>query len=142
MSNSNWCQGTLLIALLLHAPFAVGDDLAQQGAAFLKKYCQRCHGTDYSYPGLDVTNRATLLHPTDETEAPFVVLAGERVNLNMSGRYIRLPYHATEGHKTIGNWYTTLLNAHGNPISHYGDFDLEMSRKKLDQAGAIRQLMG
>jgi hypothetical protein len=42
----------------------------------------------------------------------------------------------------LGNWYTTLLNAHGNPIEHYGDFDLEMSRKKLDQTGAIRQLMG
>ena len=39
-------------------------------------------------------------------------------------------YHATEGHKTIGNWYTTLLNAQGNPIKHYGDLDLEMSRKK------------
>ena len=41
-----------------------------------------------------------------------------------------MPYHATEGHKTIGNWYTTLLNAQGNPIKHYGDLDLEMSRKK------------
>lgn len=74
-------------------------------------------------------------------EAPFVILAGNNCQLDLAGRYIRLPYHATEGHKTIGNWYTTLLNAHGNPIKHYGDFDLEMSRKKLDQAGAIRQLM-
>jgi hypothetical protein len=50
-----------------------------------------------------------------------------------------LPYHATEGHKTLGNWYTTLLNAHGNPIKHYGDLDLDMSRLKLDQIGAIQQ---
>ena len=63
-------------------------------------------------------------------------------DLHMAGRYIRLPYHGTEGHKTIGNWYTTLLNAHGNPVKHYGDLDLEMSRKKFDQAGAIKQLMG
>jgi hypothetical protein len=75
-------------------------------------------------------------------EAPFVILAGNNCNLNLAGRYIRLPYHATEGHKTIGNWYTTLLNAHGNPIKHYGDFDLEMSRLKLDQAGAIKQFLG
>jgi hypothetical protein len=74
-------------------------------------------------------------------EAPFVILAGDRCKLNLAGRYIRLPYHGTEGHKTIGNWYTTLLNAHGNPIKHYGDLDLEMSRKKLDQTGAIKQLM-
>ena len=80
-------------------------------------------------------------HHSHGTEAPFVVLAGDNCKLDMTGRYIRLPYHGTEGHKTIGNWYTTLLNAHGNPIEHYGDFDLEMSRKKLDQAGAIKQLM-
>lgn len=75
-------------------------------------------------------------------EAPFVILAGDNCKLNMGGRYIRLPYHASEGHKTIGNWYTTLLNAHGNPIKHYGDLDLEMSRKKLDQSGPIRQFLG
>lgn len=74
-------------------------------------------------------------------EAPFVILAGNNCNLDMTGRYFRLPYHATEGHKTIGNWYTTLLNAHGNPIKHYGDLDLEMSRKKLAQTGYIREFM-
>lgn len=74
-------------------------------------------------------------------EAPFVILAGSKCNLNLGGRYIRLPYHGNEGHKTIGNWYTTLLNAHGNPLKHYGDLDLEMSRKKLDQIGPIKQLM-
>lgn len=80
-------------------------------------------------------------HHSHGTEAPFVILAGDGCKLDMTGRYIRLPYHATEGHKTIGNWYTTLLNGYGNPIEHYGDFDLEMSRKKFDQVGAIRQLL-
>ena len=32
--------------------------------------------------------------------------------------------------------------AYGNPLDHYGDLDLEMSRKKLDQIGAIKQLLG
>lgn len=59
----------------------------------------------------------------------------------MLGRYVRVPSHGTEGHKTIGNWYTTLLNAHGNPIEHYGDFDLEMDRLKLYQTGAIKQFL-
>ena len=81
-------------------------------------------------------------HHSWGTEAPFVILAGDNCKLDIAGRYIRLPNHATEGHKTIGNWYTTLLNAHGNPMNHYGDLDLEMSRKKLDQIGAIKQLMG
>jgi hypothetical protein len=80
-------------------------------------------------------------HHSLGTEAPFVVLAGDNIKLNMAGRYIRLPYHGTEGHKTIGNWYTTLLNAHGNPIKHYGDHDLEMSRLKLEQTGAILRFL-
>ena len=75
------------------------------------------------------------------SEAPFLIMAGTNCNLNMSGRYVRLPYLGNEGHKTLGNWYTTLLNAHGNPIKHYGDFDLEMSRKKFDQTGAIKQFL-
>ena len=29
-----------------------------------------------------------------------------------------------------------------SPIQHYGDFDLETARKKIDQTGAIKQLMG
>ncbi len=75
-------------------------------------------------------------------ESPFIVLAGDNCKLNMLGRYIRLPYLGSEGHKTLGNWYTTLLNAHGNPIEHYGDLDQEMARKKLHQTGPIKQLMG
>jgi hypothetical protein len=75
-------------------------------------------------------------------ESPFVIMSGRNCKLDMAGRYIRLPHLGVEGHKTLGNWYTTLLNAHGNPIEHYGNFDLEMARKKLDQKGPIRQFMG
>ena len=80
-------------------------------------------------------------HHGPDTEAPMVIMKGDNSKLDIAGRYIRLPFHATEGHKTLSNWYTTLLNAYGNPIEHYGDFDLEMSRKKLDQAGAITQFV-
>lgn len=76
------------------------------------------------------------------TESPFLIMSGKHCKLkNMAGRYLRLPFLGNEGHKTLGNWYTTLLNAHGNPIEHYGDLDLEMSRKKLPQTGSIKQLM-
>jgi hypothetical protein len=74
-------------------------------------------------------------------ESPFLIMSGKNCALDIAGRYIRLPFLGVEGHKTLGNWYTTLLNAHGNPIEHYGDLDLEMARKKLDQTGAIRQLL-
>ena len=75
------------------------------------------------------------------TEAPFVILSGKNCNLDIAGRYIRLPYWATKGHKTLGNWYTTLLNAHGNPIEHYGDLDTTMTLRRLPQEGPIKQLM-
>jgi hypothetical protein len=75
------------------------------------------------------------------TEAPFVILSGKNCNLDIAGRYIRLPYWCREGHQTLGNWYTTLLNAHGNPIPHYGDLDTGMTVKRLPQEGPIEQLM-
>jgi hypothetical protein len=74
-------------------------------------------------------------------ETPFLIMSGKKCNLDIAGRYIRLPVLGTEGHKTLGNFYTTLLNAHGNPMEHYGDLDLEMARKKLDQTGSIKQFM-
>ena len=77
-------------------------------------------------------------HHSHGTEFPFVVMAGKNTKLNLGRRYIRLPYWGTEGHKTLGNWYTTILNAHGNPIKHFGDFDLAL---KGDQSGPIKQFL-
>jgi hypothetical protein len=80
-------------------------------------------------------------HHGPDTEAPMVIMTGKNSKIDIAGRYIRLPFHSTEGHKTLSNWYTTLLNAYGNPVEHYGDKDLEMSRKKMHQTGAIAQFM-
>mgnify|MGYP002624095131 CR=1 FL=1 len=81
-------------------------------------------------------------HHGPDTEAPMVVMTGKNSKLDIAGRYIRLPFHGTEGHKTLSNWYTTLLNAYGNPIEHYGDLDLTMQRKRLPQTGPIEQVIG
>lgn len=79
-------------------------------------------------------------HHSIGSEVPFIILAGDRVKLNMARRrYIRLPNYNEEGHKTLGNWYTTILNAYGNPIKHYGDFDVSL---KVNQEGAIKQFLG
>lgn len=76
-------------------------------------------------------------HHSHGTEVPFLIVAGDNARLNFLGRYVRLPDYNQPGHKTLGNFYTTLLNAYGNPIKHYGDFDVAL---KIDQAGAIRGL--
>ncbi len=80
-------------------------------------------------------------HHAQGTEAPWVVISGSNCNLDIAGRYFRMPYHKKEGHRTLGNWYTTLLNAHGNPIAHYGDLDRAMSRLKIPQEGPIKNFM-
>lgn len=80
-------------------------------------------------------------HHSPDTEAPMVIMSGKNSKLDIAGRYIRLPFHGTEGHKTLSNWYTTLLNVYGNPIEHYGDLDLTMQRNRLDQTGAIKRFM-
>ncbi|MBE87218.1 MAG: hypothetical protein CMO69_05740 [Verrucomicrobiales bacterium] len=80
-------------------------------------------------------------HHGPDTEAPMVIMSGKNSKIDIAGRYIRLPFHGTEGHKTLSNWYTTLLNAYGNPIEHYGDLDLIMQRKRLNQLGSIDRFL-
>lgn len=77
-------------------------------------------------------------HHSLGTEVPFVILAGDRVRLNLGNRYLRLPDYGQPGHRTLGNWYTTILNAYGNPIKHYGDLDVAL---KIEQTGPIPQLL-
>ncbi|VTS07952.1 DUF1552 domain-containing protein [Tuwongella immobilis] len=81
-------------------------------------------------------------HHSNGVEWPFLVFSGRNSKLDIAGRYIRLPAHGQPGHKTLGNWYTTILNAYGNPIPHFGDLDLALERLKINQKGAIRPLMG
>lgn len=78
-------------------------------------------------------------HHSKGTEWPFVVLAGDNARLDIARRYIRLPGYDQPGHKTLGNWYTSILNAYGNPIDHYGALDVAL---KIDQKGPIEQLLG
>ncbi|MEZ5941810.1 MAG: DUF1552 domain-containing protein [Planctomycetaceae bacterium] len=78
-------------------------------------------------------------HHSKGTEWPFVVLSGANSRLNLGRRYIRLPDYDQPGHKTLGNWYTTLLNAYGNNIDHYGALDVALT---IDQKGPISQFLG
>jgi hypothetical protein len=79
-------------------------------------------------------------HHSIGTEVPFVILAGHNVKLSMARRrYIRLPNYGQPGHSTLGNFYTTLLNAYGNPIEHYGALDTGLTKFGHGQTGPIKQ---
>ncbi len=78
-------------------------------------------------------------HHSHGTEYPFIVLAGDNCQLDIGRRYIRLPNYGEAGHKTLGNWYTTLLNAYGNGTEHFGALDVGLQH--LDQKGSIPQFL-
>ena len=79
-------------------------------------------------------------HHPKGTEWPFVIFSGKNIKFNMKGRYHRFaPYLANE-HKTLGNLYTSILNAFGNPIAHYGGPDVNLQKNKIDQFGPIKGL--
>jgi hypothetical protein len=78
-------------------------------------------------------------HHSKGSEWPFLVLAGSNAGLDIGRRYIRLPGYRKAGHKTLGNWYTTILNAYGNPIKHYGSPDVGLD---IEQTGPIERFLG
>lgn len=80
-------------------------------------------------------------HHSRGTEWPFVVMAGDNTPLNIGRRYIRTPDYGKPGHKTLGNWYTTVLNAYGNPIEHFGELDTALDKFGIDQKGAIKSFL-
>ena len=79
-------------------------------------------------------------HHSHGTEWPFILLSGKNAKMDIAGKYIRLPHYGKEGHKTLGNWYTSILNAYGNPVEHYGAIDTGLTH--MDQKGAIKQFIG
>ena len=80
-------------------------------------------------------------HHGNLSEWPYLVLGGNGDRLNIAGRYIQFPQYGSSGHRTIGNWWTTWLNAFGNPIDHYGNFDLELQKNGIAQKGPLGELL-
>jgi hypothetical protein len=79
-------------------------------------------------------------HHSKGTEWPFIVMSGKNSQLDITGKYIRLPHYGKKGHKTLGNWYTSILNAYGNSIEHYGAIDTGLAH--MNQKGAIESFLG
>lgn len=80
-------------------------------------------------------------HHGNLSEWPYLVIGGNGGRLTIAGRYIQYPEYGTSGHGTIGNWWTTWLNAFGNPIDHYGNPDLELQKNGVPQTGPLAELI-
>lgn len=74
-------------------------------------------------------------------EWPFLIVGGCGGRLSIPGHYIRMPEYGQVGHRTIGNLYTSILNAYGDPVGHFGDPDFELEREGLPQRGPVDSLM-
>ncbi|MEM8668077.1 MAG: DUF1552 domain-containing protein [Planctomycetota bacterium] len=80
-------------------------------------------------------------HHADCLEWPYIVIGGCGGKLTTPGRYIRYPKYGDEGCRTIGNWWTTLLNAFGNPMEHYGNEDLVLKQNGSSFRGPLSELI-
>ena len=53
---------------------------------------------------------------------PFVMLPGKNTGIK-GGRYLDYPYWGNDGHREIGNLYTTLLKVAGEERKYFGTHD-------------------
>ena len=80
-------------------------------------------------------------HHADCLEWPYLVVGGCGGRLSLPGRYIRYPKYGDEGCRTIGNWWTTLLNGFGNPLEHFGNEDLVLKQNGVSYRGPLSELI-
>lgn len=78
-------------------------------------------------------------HHSRRKEWPFIVVGGRGHKLKTAGRYLRYPKYGSSGHKTIGNWYNTILQANNGPArNHFGQLDNQL--KDLDLRGPLAEI--
>ena len=72
-------------------------------------------------------------------EWPFLLVGGGGPKFKSTGRYIQYPGYGKDGHRTIGNFYTSLLHAAGEPAEQFGQIDLNLD--KNIQQGPLPELI-
>ena len=69
------------------------------------------------------------------------MVGGRNFKLKTAGRCLRYYNYGTNGHKTIGNWYTTILQAAGFP--HQNHFEqTDPNLRDIDIKGPLAELVG
>jgi hypothetical protein len=79
-------------------------------------------------------------HHPEGKEWPFVLIGNLGGRLKAGNRFLQYPKYGAQGHKTMGNLYTTLLHAAGKPSdATFGDPDLRL--KDIDTKGPLAELL-
>lgn len=77
-------------------------------------------------------------HPT-LYEWPVVMLGNLGGKFKKGGRYLQLPQYQAPKHRTMANFYLTLLEAAGKPRKKFGIMDPNL--KDIDQNGIVSELL-
>ncbi len=80
-------------------------------------------------------------HHSNRHEWPFVVVGGGRnLRLRTAGRYLRYANYGRNGHRTLGNWYNSILQATGfRRQDYFGQVDPNL--RDLNLRGPLAELM-
>ncbi|MSR51159.1 MAG: DUF1552 domain-containing protein [Gemmataceae bacterium] len=78
-------------------------------------------------------------HHPNLYEWPVVMLGNLGGKLKKGGRYLQLPQYQSAKHRTMANFYLTLLEAVGKPRKKFGIMDPGL--KDIDQTGIVSNLL-
>ncbi|MBM3348007.1 MAG: DUF1552 domain-containing protein, partial [Betaproteobacteria bacterium] len=75
-------------------------------------------------------------------EWPLVVIGNLGGKLKTAGRFLQFPKYQSAGHRTIANFYLSLLHAVGDRRKSFGEIDLALEGlRDVNQAGVLEEIM-
>ena len=78
-------------------------------------------------------------HHAKAYEWPIILVGDLGGRLKTANRYLRYPWHGQTGHRTVANFYTSLLHVVGDPRKRFGLPDLAL--QDVDQEGPLREIL-
>ena len=70
---------------------------------------------------------------------PMVLVGNLGGRLKTAGRFLQFPGYQSAGHRTLGNFYLSLLHAVGDKRGKFGEADRELN--EIDTAGPLAEIM-
>ena len=78
-------------------------------------------------------------HHGQGTQWPMVLVGNLGGRLKTAGRYLQFPKYGGKGHRTMSNFYLSLLRAVGDKRDQFGDPDNDL--KDIDTAGPLTEIL-
>jgi len=78
-------------------------------------------------------------HDWTSMDSPLLLVGDISGRLKLGGRYINSPGHGKLGHRTVGSFYTTMLNVAGVKQGMFGQLDSELDQGAM-QTGPCPEL--